>query len=178
MNNYYDLLGVSPDCSQQDIKDAYRKMSMKFHPDRNSDDSFFEKHYRKVKDAYEILSDVDKRKNYDGKQKSNIPKTYSQKLFLLTLPLHSSQFRPFHQLLTKLIGQCGFVPGINHAYFIATNSQTTFKDVSTSIKHIVPKNGFILAEIDPSTLYGAGLNNRTIQWLQELNLRNAKSPVK
>lgn len=65
MTNYYDILGISIDATQSDIKSAYRKLSFKFHPDKNNGEAFFEEIYKKVNLAYEVLSDVRKRAEYD-----------------------------------------------------------------------------------------------------------------
>ncbi|HGI7084881.1 TPA: DnaJ domain-containing protein, partial [Streptococcus pyogenes] len=66
MNNteYYDRLGVSKDASQDDIKKAYRKMSKKYHPDINKE-AGAEQKYKDVQEAYETLSDSQKRAAYD-----------------------------------------------------------------------------------------------------------------
>ncbi|MBN8453348.1 molecular chaperone DnaJ [Accumulibacter sp.] len=63
--DYYDILGVNRDAADEDIKKAYRKLAMKFHPDRNPDNPKAEEHFKEVKEAYEILSDSDKRAAYD-----------------------------------------------------------------------------------------------------------------
>lgn len=67
MKDYYTVLGVSVGASQKEIKDAYRKLALKFHPDKNNGESYFEKMFIQINEAYEILSDVDKRRNYDYK---------------------------------------------------------------------------------------------------------------
>lgn len=63
--DYYSILGLSENATQSEIKAAYRKLALKFHPDKNPGDPFFERMFREVKEAYEILSDENKRKEYD-----------------------------------------------------------------------------------------------------------------
>lgn len=62
--DYYKLLGVSSTSTEQEIKDAYRKLSKKFHPDLNEGDSFFSERFKEIQTAYETLIDKNKRKNY------------------------------------------------------------------------------------------------------------------
>ncbi len=63
--DYYDALGVPRNASEGDVKKAYRKMAMKYHPDRNPDDKTSEAKFKEVKEAYEVLSDQQKRAAYD-----------------------------------------------------------------------------------------------------------------
>jgi molecular chaperone DnaJ len=63
--DYYTVLGVSRDASEDAIKKAYRKLAMKFHPDRNSDDRHAEEKFKEAKEAYEVLTDAKKRAAYD-----------------------------------------------------------------------------------------------------------------
>jgi len=63
--DYYDVLGVSRTASADEIKKSYRRLAMKFHPDRNKDDSSAEGKFKEVKEAYEVLSDSDQRATYD-----------------------------------------------------------------------------------------------------------------
>jgi len=65
MENYYQILEVSKTASTADIKKAYRRLAMKYHPDRNANDKSAEEHFKKVKEAYEVLSDDKKRAIYD-----------------------------------------------------------------------------------------------------------------
>ncbi|MDK2124899.1 molecular chaperone DnaJ [Parachitinimonas caeni] len=63
--DFYQVLGVNRDASEDDIKKAYRKLAMKYHPDRNQGDKTAEEKFKEVKEAYEILSDAQKRAAYD-----------------------------------------------------------------------------------------------------------------
>ena len=63
--DFYDILGVNRDASDEDIKKAYRKLAMKYHPDRNPDSKEAEDKFKQCKEAYEILSDSQKRAAYD-----------------------------------------------------------------------------------------------------------------
>ncbi len=63
--DYYEILGVARDASADDIKRSYRKMAMKYHPDRNPDDAEAEQKFKESAEAYEVLSDSDKRQRYD-----------------------------------------------------------------------------------------------------------------
>lgn len=65
MKNYYYFLGVDEKATDDEIKIAYRKLSFKYHPDQNNHDTFFSNRFRKVREAYEILSNKEKRKIFD-----------------------------------------------------------------------------------------------------------------
>jgi len=63
--DYYEVLGVDKNADANDIKRAYRKLAMKYHPDRNPDDKSSADKFRETTEAYEVLSDADKRSRYD-----------------------------------------------------------------------------------------------------------------
>jgi molecular chaperone DnaJ len=63
--DFYDVLGVSRDSSPEDIKRAYRQAAMKYHPDRNKGDTETEQKFKDAAEAYEVLSDADRRNRYD-----------------------------------------------------------------------------------------------------------------
>ena len=70
--NYYKVLGVSQSASQDEIKNAYRKLAIKYHPDKNRGDTNAEERFKEATEAYEILSDEEKRQNYDRFGKAGV----------------------------------------------------------------------------------------------------------
>ena len=65
MKDYYYFLGIPQNASSEDIKKAYRKLSLKYHPDKNENDTFFSDRFKEIKEAYETLMDDGRRKLYD-----------------------------------------------------------------------------------------------------------------
>ena len=63
MKDYYQILGVTEDASDEDIKKAYKDLALKYHPDKSSGT---EKQFKEVSEAYEVLSDPNKRRQYDN----------------------------------------------------------------------------------------------------------------
>ena len=63
--DYYEILGVKRDASPEEIKKAYRKVAFKYHPDKNPNDSSAEEKFKEAAEAYEVLSNVEKRQKYD-----------------------------------------------------------------------------------------------------------------
>jgi molecular chaperone DnaJ len=63
--DYYEVLGVSKSASEDEIKKSYRRLAMKYHPDRNPNDKSAEEKFKEAKEAYEVLSDSNKRASYD-----------------------------------------------------------------------------------------------------------------
>ena len=64
-HDYYELLGVARNASDSDLKSAYRKLALKYHPDRNPGDHTAEEKFKEAAEAYAVLSDPDKRARYD-----------------------------------------------------------------------------------------------------------------
>ena len=60
--DYYKILGVEKSASEEDVKKAYRKLAMKYHPDRNPGNKQAEEKFKKLSEAYAVLSDQEKRK--------------------------------------------------------------------------------------------------------------------
>ena len=66
MPNYYEILDVSPTASQDEIKKSFRNLALKYHPDKNGNSEESRQKFIKIVEAYEILSNDQARKNYDG----------------------------------------------------------------------------------------------------------------
>ncbi len=63
--DYYKILGVNKNATKAEIKKAYRKLAMKYHPDHTKGDKDAEAKFKKISEAYAVLSDKEKRKQYD-----------------------------------------------------------------------------------------------------------------
>jgi curved DNA-binding protein len=63
--DYYQILGLNRDASEDEIKRAYRKLALKYHPDHHPDDSESEEKFKEIGEAYAVLGDLEKRKEYD-----------------------------------------------------------------------------------------------------------------
>jgi curved DNA-binding protein len=76
--DYYKILGVDKKASSSDIKKAYRKLAMKYHPDHAKDDKAAEDKFKKISEAYAVLSDEEKRKQYDTYGSADFQQRFSQ----------------------------------------------------------------------------------------------------
>ena len=76
--DYYKVLGVSRKTSQKEIKKAYRKLAMKYHPDKNKDNKEAEEKFKEISEAYAVLSNAEKKKQYDQIGAEGFSRRYSQ----------------------------------------------------------------------------------------------------
>jgi len=119
MINYYEVLEVPESASQDEIKVAYRKLAMKHHPDRNAGDKISEEKFKKVQEAYDILSEESKRKKYDFTRKyGHDPREYDANPF-------SELFRNSHYQES--------LSGYNLAYNLACSFEETIHGTQKSI---------------------------------------------
>jgi curved DNA-binding protein len=93
---YYEQLGLSKDASSQEIKKAYRKLALKYHPDKNQGDKAAEEKFKEISEAYAVLSDSNKKKQYDTYGATGFRQRYSQE----------DIFRNFN--LDDILNQFGF----------------------------------------------------------------------
>ncbi|MEY3075867.1 MAG: molecular chaperone DnaJ, partial [Bacteroidota bacterium] len=63
--DYYEVLGVSKNADESEIKKAYRKLALKYHPDKNPDDASAEEKFKDISAAYDVLGDESRRREYD-----------------------------------------------------------------------------------------------------------------
>lgn len=116
MKNYYKILGVTARCEEGEIRKCYRKLAMQYHPDRNPDDSSAEEKFKEIAEAYGVLTDPVKRKEYDRCRKSGATFTsthssegfsYSQEDILKDL-FNDPRFQQMFSGLLKEFQRSGF----------------------------------------------------------------------
>lgn len=77
-DDYYSILGISKTASTGEIKKAYRKLALKYHPDKNEGDKALEDKFKKISEAYAVLSDPKKKNQYDTYGSADFQQRFSQ----------------------------------------------------------------------------------------------------
>ena len=90
--DYYEVLGLERGASEADIKSAYRKLALKYHPDKNPGDSAAETSFKEASEAYEVLSEPDKRANYDKFGHAGVQGSFGQGGFQWSDFSHATDF--------------------------------------------------------------------------------------
>jgi len=129
--DYYSILGVDKNASANDIKKAYRKLALKYHPDRNPDDKEAENRFKEVNEAYEVLSDPEKRKKYDqfGQywqqadqfQQQGGPRTRTTGFSTDMGGFDFSQYGSFEEFIDELLGRFSTTGGGRTRYKYQTS---------------------------------------------------------
>lgn len=109
-SEYYEILGVSRQAGQEQIKKAYRRLAVKYHPDRNSGDKAAEEKFKEINEAYAVLSDPEKRQQYDMFGHTGFQRQYSQEDIFRNFDV-GDMFKDFgfgtEDLFSHLFGQRG-----------------------------------------------------------------------
>ena len=108
MIDYYDTLGVSKEASEQDIKTAYRKLAKQYHPDRNPGDNEAASKFKEIQEAYDVLSDPQKKDRYDNPYKPP-PKSGTDIIVKIEINLESiiqNQVKTISYQKQKICDQC------------------------------------------------------------------------
>tara|TARA_B110000908_G_C10169854_1_gene410266 strand:+ start:631 stop:1149 length:519 start_codon:yes stop_codon:yes gene_type:complete len=152
---YYKTLGVTKDATDKDIKKIYRKLALRYHPDKNPNNKEAEEMFKKISEAYHVLSDKDKRKQYDN--------VSTQHPFTFTRQQNFNPFDIFRQFQTQhgIPGMPG-MPGMNVSFTsslfnsgrptqFSTNfscsTQTVFKDGKKIVTTVETRNGKTIKKV-------------------------------
>jgi curved DNA-binding protein len=134
--DYYAVLGVGKSASGEEIKKAFRKLAVKYHPDRNPGDKQAEERFKEISEAYEVLSDAEKRQKYDQfgqywKQASQSG-GYPGGAGVDFGGFDFSQYRSFEDFINELLGRFATpgATGTGSYYRTSTGGRTGFEDYS------------------------------------------------
>ncbi len=137
--DYYAILGVNKTASADEIKKSFRRLARKYHPDMNPGDKQAEARFKEVSEAYEVLSDTDKRKKYDQfgqywKQAGQGWPGGGVGVGTDVSGFDFSQYGSFDEFINELLGRFGTAPGASnrrtYTYRTSTGGSTGFNDFS------------------------------------------------
>jgi curved DNA-binding protein len=127
--DYYSILGVNKTASSEEIKKAFRKLAVKYHPDRNPGNKQAEEKFKEISEAYEVLGDADKRKKYDQfgqywKQAEQSPWGSGTRVNVNTDGFNFDQYGNFDEFINDLLGR--FATGVGGNQGRRTAYQSNF----------------------------------------------------
>lgn len=134
--DYYTILGVDRSADESEIKKAFRKLALKYHPDRNPGDKQAEDHFKEINEAYDVLSDPEKRQKYDqfgqywqqaGQQQRGWSTTPGSTDFSTDFGgFDFSQYSSFDEFIDELLGRFNTTEGGSYRYRTSTGGATDF----------------------------------------------------
>jgi curved DNA-binding protein CbpA len=101
MKNYYHLLGLKPEADLIEIKKAYKKLAIKFHPDKNDGDAYFKERFQDIQEAYKVLSDSQLKNDYDKKLFEYDKNLFESNLPVVTLKVNKKNIKKGDDVIFK-----------------------------------------------------------------------------
>ena len=153
--NYYKILGLNKNASEEDIKKSYRKLAMKYHPDHTKGDKRAEENFKKISEAYAVLSDKKKRKQYDTFGSAGFQQRYSQE----------DIFRgfDFDSILSELFGGAGSFNARGSGMRFSFGNRTPFSSYQRQ-KQAQPKGSDLVYELPLTLKEVATGTNKTVSF--------------
>ena len=111
--NYYEILGIAPTATAEEIKSAYRKLARRYHPDLNPGNAAAEESFKTIGEAYEVLSDGDKRQQYDQFSRFWRQKGFSRRAKRGKPDKDFSQFQDFDTFVDQLLNRRSGATAVN-----------------------------------------------------------------
>ena len=123
--DYYEVLGVGSNASEEEVKHAYRKLAVKFHPDKNPDDPHAEEKFKELGEAYDVLMDPDKRAAYDR---------FGHAAFAQGAGVGRGFHDPF-EIFREVFGGGGFGGGIFETFFGGTGARSEDRQRGSDLRY-------------------------------------------
>lgn len=138
MKNYYKILGLNCNCSQNEIRKAYKKKALLFHPDKNNNDKICEKKFKEISAAYEILSNPIKKKEYD--LTGNINNYQFSSPFEIFSKIFSSNNEDFESQIEELVNKPEISLYMRTFMNIPSNEKIQGKKIYEKVSNIIEDN--------------------------------------
>ncbi len=133
--NYYKILEIDKNASESEIKKAYRKLALKYHPDKNKGDKTAEEKFKKISEAYAVLSDKEKKEQYDRFGSAGFQQRYSQE----------DIFR--NSNINDILNEFGFGSAFGFNSFFGNETASPFCKRRGNVRREVPKGQDVVYEL-------------------------------